>query len=206
MVNRERELRVILIGGSSHAGKTTVAQALASRLSWQHISTDSLARHPGRPWRRKPQAVPEHVAEHYLSLSVDELIADVLRHYQRLWPHIESLITNHATDPSAERLILEGSALWPEFVATLELENVAAIWLTAGNPFFQTRIYHESHFAQATEREQAMIQKFLARTQLYNEQMMTAVSQHNLLSLNSETASSPEELAGRCLEFLHPLP
>jgi adenylate kinase family enzyme len=68
------KLRVILIGGSSRIGKSTLAESLAMKLGWRHISTDSLARHPGRPWRAKPESVPLHIAEHYLSLSTNALI------------------------------------------------------------------------------------------------------------------------------------
>ena len=117
----QRDLRVILIGGSSQ------------KLGWRAASTDGLARHPGRPWKKKPERVPNHVAEHYLSLSVEELITDVLRHYRSMWPGIESLVTSHATDLATYRLVLEGSALWPETVATLDLDSVASIcpWLIA---------------------------------------------------------------------------
>jgi 2-phosphoglycerate kinase len=135
-------LRVILIGGSSNVGKSAIAQSLALKLGWSHISTDSLARHPGRPWRVKQKNVPEHTVEHYISLSINELFKDVLQHYKSLWPDIETIITAHATDVSSDRLILEGSALWPEFVATLDIKNVTAIWLTASNGLFQKRIYN----------------------------------------------------------------
>jgi 2-phosphoglycerate kinase len=43
--------RVVLIGGTSNVGKSTVAQAVAERLGFEYLSTDELARHPGRPWR-----------------------------------------------------------------------------------------------------------------------------------------------------------
>ena len=175
MSSLEHNIRVILIGGSSHAGKSTLAQALADQLGWQHRSTDYLARHPGRPWKTKPDVVPAHVAEHYLTLPVEELLADVLAHYQRLWPQIKEIVTTHATDLSASPLVLEGSALWPESVVTLQQDNVAAIWLTASNAFFQKRIYDGSQFDKTTGKDKEMIQKFLARTQLYNERMMTAV-------------------------------
>ena len=201
MTKLNQDLRVILIGGSSHAGKSTLAQALANRLGWQYICTDTLARHPGRPWQAKPQTVPAHVAEHYLSLPVEELLADVLRHYKNLWPRIEALITTHATDPSTERLVLEGSALWPESVATLDVEGVTAVFLTTSNTFFQTRIYNESSYAEATKQGQAMIEKFLARTQLYNKRMMTAVTHLNLPYLNIEQSLSIEKLLFTCLEL-----
>jgi len=197
----QRELRVILIGGSSHAGKSALAQALSLKLGWRHISTDSLARHPGRPWKTKPETVPEHVAEHYLSLSVDELLADVLRHYRSMWPGIEALVATHATDPFTDRLILEGSALWPESVAALHLDNVAAIWLTASGGLFETRIHHASRFGEASAREKTMVQKFLARALLYNERMMDAVRRIGLASLDIEATSSLDELSDLCLEI-----
>jgi 2-phosphoglycerate kinase len=189
------ELRVILIGGSSHAGKSTLAQSLASRLDWHCISTDSLARHPGRPWGK----VRPHVARHYLSLSVDALFEDVLRHYARLWPDIQSLITAHASDPSAQRLILEGSALWPESVATLRLEGVGAIWLTASDSFFQKRMYKNSGFDQASVRGQAMIEKFLQRTLRYNTRMIHVLRRLDLPYVNVEEASSLDELMDSAL-------
>jgi 2-phosphoglycerate kinase len=197
------ELRVILIGGSSHAGKSTLAAALAARLGGQSRSTDYLARHPGRPWRAKPEVVPPHVAEHYLTLSVDELLTDVLRHYRTLWPTIASLVATHAADDATERLVLEGSALWPESVATLPRDNhVAALWLTASPAFFRARIYRDSHFAEAMPREQAMIQKFLERTLRYNERMMDAVNRLGLASFNVEESASLDKLGERCLELL----
>ena len=198
----KRDLRVILIGGSSNVGKSTLAQSLASKLGWDLISTDSLARHPGRPWKAMPETVPDHVVEHYMSLSVDELIADVLRHYRGMWPNIEAMVTAHATDLSSNRLILEGSALWPESVATLDLENVAAIWLTARNDLFQMRIHQASRFEEATAQGKTLIQKFLGRTLLYNERMVNAVNRLGLMSMDVEATYSPDELSDMCLGIL----
>ncbi|MGH3312924.1 MAG: hypothetical protein ACRDP3_20470, partial [Streptomyces sp.] len=73
-----RDVRVVLIGGTSNVGKTTVAQEIADRFGFEQLSTDGLARHPGRPWRTPEWEVPAHVAEHYGSLTVDEMITSVL--------------------------------------------------------------------------------------------------------------------------------
>ena len=202
MIESNRDLRVILIGGTSHVGKSTLAQSLALKLQWRHISTDSLARHPGRPWRTRPEAVPKHVADHYLSLEVDDLFADVVRHYRSMWTDIEAMVTSHATDPCNERLILEGSALWPVSVATLDLENVGAIWLTASNDLLRLRIRNESRFEEVSDRDRVMIQKFLGRTHLFNEHMMDAVNRLGLLSIDVETTSSLNELSDTCLALL----
>ena len=83
--------RVVLIGGTSHVGKSTLSESLAARLGWTRISTDTLARHPGRPWKPAPEKVPDHVAEHYLSLSVNELIEDV--------PRVGFIVTNMSAGP-----------------------------------------------------------------------------------------------------------
>ena len=203
MIKSKRELRVILIGGSSSVGKSTLAQSLALKLEWSHMSTDSLARHPGRPWKTRLKTVPEHVAEHYLSLSVDELLAYVLHHYRSMWPNIEAIVTLHATDLSTDRLILEGSALWPDSVATLDLDNVAAIWLTASEDLFQTRIHNASRFKEEAAREKTMIQRFLGRSHRYNERMMDAVNRLGLLSMDVEATSSLDQLSDMCLELIN---
>lgn len=101
-------LRVILIGGSSHVGKSALARSLADTLGWRLISTDELARHPGRPWRSAPERVPDHVAEHYLTLPVDELIADVLHHYRvNVWPSVETLIRRYHSRSAVERSMVD---------------------------------------------------------------------------------------------------
>ncbi|MBN1579481.1 MAG: 2-phosphoglycerate kinase [Anaerolineae bacterium] len=195
--------RVLLIGGTSHTGKSTLAQSLASTLGWRYITTDLLARHPGRPWKTAPETVPQHVAEHYLTLSVNELIADVLRHYRdNVWPIAKAFVMLHVNDPAQGGLVMEGSALWPESVVSLDLDRIAAVWLTAGDDLFEARIYHESRYQDKTGREQTLIDKFLARTLAYNTRMMEAVNRLGLSSIDLDTTSSQEDLAGRCLSLL----
>ena len=62
-------MRVILIGGTSHAGKSTLGLSLAEKLGWDYLATDSLARHPGRPWKNQNQGASHagsYFGEHYL--------------------------------------------------------------------------------------------------------------------------------------------
>jgi len=54
--------------------------APVSGLIWDGTTVHRQTRHPGRPWQAKPKKVPNHVADHYLLLSADELLTDVLRH------------------------------------------------------------------------------------------------------------------------------
>ena len=198
MTGPASRLRVILIGGPSNAGKSTLAESLASKLGWHVTSTDSLARHPGRPWGQ----VKPHVAEYYRSLSVDELVADVARHHQRIWPGINGLITSHATDCSTDRLILEGSALRPEYVARLWLDEVAAVWLTASDGLLRERIHRASDFDQATAEEQLLVDKFLGRTHRDNQETMKVVRSLHLRLIDVEELSPTDDLADALLTQL----
>ena len=200
MGNLLPNLSVILIGGSSHAGKSTVSESLADKLGWSHLSTDRLAAHPGRPWRRTPgHKVMDIVADHYLNLSVDELMEDVLRHYRvNVWPKVEELIASHVGDSSANGLVLEGSALWPEFATDLNFDRVAALWLTTDEETFRQRIYTNSRYSTKSGREREMVDKFLQRTIAYNARMIEVVRRRGFM-LVDVMDSDATELAERCL-------
>lgn len=194
------EHKLLLIGGSSHVGKSTLAQSLASHLGWNYCSTDKLARHPGRPWQAKSKEIPKHVADHYQLLSADELIEDVLHHYRKnVWLLIEDIVTFHATDASSEKLVMEGSALLPESVITLNFDNIATIWLTATNNFLRRRIYTASQYETKSLYEKMLVDKFLERNRLYNDRIIDAVNRLGLMSLDVEDASTADELMSMCL-------
>ena len=194
------EHKLLLIGGSSHAGKSTLAQSLSSHLRWNYRSTDKLARHPGRPWQAKSEEIPKHVADHYQLLTADELIEDVLQHYRKnVWPLIEDIVTFRATDASSEKLVMEGSALLPELVVTLNLDNIATIWLTASNEFLRRRIYTASQYETKSPYEKMLVDKFLQRNCLHNARIIDAVDRLGLLSLDVEAAFTVDELMDMCL-------
>ncbi len=197
-------LRAILIGGTSHAGKSTLAAALAAHLSWEHRSTDRLARHPGRPWSVNGRPVPSHVAEHYATLSPDELLADVLEHYRvNVMPQVQEILNTPAADASSCGLVLEGSALWPDYVANLLGDEVMAVWLVAPDKVIADRIRGNSRCADASATEQHLIQKFIDRTLLYNRQLITSLAQHGLTSLKAHAAPKPTDHIAYILNRLH---
>ena len=166
------DARVVLIGGTSNTGKSSVAQVVAERLEFTYRSTDGLARHPGRPWRTPEWEVPEHVAEHYRTLTVEELVSSVLDHYERLWPRIKELIAQHADGQGGlGGLVLEGSALWPARVAALTVPRTAAVWLTAEDTVVRARVHAAGHYTEATAEERHLMDKFLARSARYQSLM-----------------------------------
>jgi 2-phosphoglycerate kinase len=196
------DLHVVLIGGTSNAGKSTLAQALARRLAWSCVSTDSLGRHPGRPWTVADRPVPAHVAEHYLSLSVEDLTTAQLRHYERMWPAITSLIDSHARDHDADGLILEGSGVWPDRVAEISDPTIAAIWLTASPATLRGRIYSASRYAELGDEGTILVDKFVERSLRYNEMMLSAVRRLGLACVEVDDVSSPDALLEQSLRLL----
>ncbi|MBT3943274.1 MAG: hypothetical protein HOC77_04035 [Chloroflexi bacterium] len=193
----------MLIGGPSHAGKSTLAKAVAGYLGWALVSTDSMARHPGRPWKMEKRPVPDHVAEHYSTLSVEELVADVMRHYNGMWPDIEQLIQAHTLEETADCLVLEGSAILPERFAKAGLGYVAACWLTADAEILESRIHASSDYAGAASGEQALIQKFVQRNDGLNALMRDAVDFHGLDSVDTNRTTRMDELVESCLELIN---
>ena len=151
-----------------------------------------------------PADRPPHVAEHYRSLPVDELIADVLRHYrQNVWPLVEEIVTARVTDLSTDRLVLEGSALLPDRFITLPYPNVAAVWLTAGREFLARRIYAESQYATKSPPEKLLIDKFLQRTWKFNDLMRTEVKRLGLASLEVDENTRLDDLIAACRSLIH---
>ncbi|MFD8810329.1 hypothetical protein ACFV23_02220 [Streptomyces sp. NPDC059627] len=195
-----RDVRVVLVGGTSNVGKSTVAQAVAEKLRFECLTTDGLARHPGRPWRTPEWEVPAHVAEHYGSLTVDELITSVLGHYDRLWPRIEELITAHAVEGSGRTgLVLEGSALWPVRVARLRVPHTAAVWLTADDAVIRARVHAAGRYEAATDEEQHLMDKFLARTERYQTLMIDALDRLDMDRIDAGDGRSAAALADAVL-------
>jgi 2-phosphoglycerate kinase len=173
-------VRVVLIGGTSHTGKSTVARAVADRLGFDCRSTDKLARHPGRPWRTPEWEPPSHVAEHYATLDVDELIRSVSDHYARLWPRIEELVVAGAT-AEGPGLVLEGSALWPPRVAGLRtVPGLRAVWLTADEPVLRERMRASARYPELPDEERHLVDKFLARAVRFQTLVEQAVDTHGL--------------------------
>ncbi len=170
-----RERKVILIGGTSNVGKSTVAQALAARLGWRCVSTDTVGRHPGRPWPIDGRPVPAHVVRHYLALPVEDLTAQQVAHYDRMWPAIVSLIERHTSDDGAGGLILEGSGVWPD---------------------------RASRFAELTGTDRILVDKFIGRTQRYDELMVSAARRAGMLVVAADSFSSLATLVDKCWQLL----
>lgn len=184
------EKNIILIGGTSHAGKSTLAGFLAAKFGLINISTDKLARHPGRPWKERLEEIPLHVQQHYFDLPVDELVADVLKHYQNIWPNVQSVIESNTNN-----LVMEGSALLPQLIQQIPLKEITAVWLTATDEFLKDRIYKSAHYSNKSVNEKYLIDKFVARTIAFDHIILKEVKALKLPFLEVQKFDTVAELA-----------
>jgi 2-phosphoglycerate kinase len=190
--------KVLLIGGVSHVGKSTLARRLADELNWQYLSTDQLARHPGRPWRSDGSSLPVDVLAHYSQLSTQRLTQSVLAHYQQnVWPIVEAIVLSHVNNPYDPNLVFEGSAILPELVSTAALERVSFVWLGASHAFIKARILETSDFSNRTTNEQHLIQAFLDRTLALSDITQSAVRAAGLPVIDVEEPGAYQELRSR---------
>ena len=191
--------KVLLIGGTSHVGKSTYGKELAQSIGWNHLSTDRLARHPGRPWRVGQSDVPRDVVNHYLCLSTAESLLSVLTHYrQNVWPIADAIIRSHSNNPFDPHLVLEGSAILPEQVARSNFADASAIWLTAPEDVIRQRIYDSSQYAQRAETEKQLIEAFLQRSLAFNQLILEQVRELDLRRLDASSPDTMDKLRAEC--------
>ncbi len=182
-------LQAILIGGSSHTGKSTLAKELSEQLGWKTISTDQLARHPGRPW---PSTRPQ-VAEFYSKLSEETIYWFLRVHHENIWPRLHQIIRTEITTHS--RFVFEGSALRPEFVAELVSDRLLAFCLYADASFLRDRMRAESQYWQQSEEQRQIIDVFIHRSLKDNEICFEEAQKQGIPILNVGTADNISNLA-----------
>ena len=186
-------------------GKSALTRSMATRLRFGCISTDDIGlairsvsapkTHP-----RLHSMGTEDYREYYITRSVDDLIADAMRTHKEMWPAIEAIVKAHAE--WGYPLIIEGWALWPERVATIGYDNVAAIWLTADEGFLESQTRAASGFYRGASDEESMIQNFLARNVRYNELMMSAANNLGLETVLVVAETSLDDLTEQCIRRL----
>lgn len=164
----------ILIAGTSHVGKSTFATAIARLLGRELISTDDLARHPGRPW---PTLRPQ-VAEFYSELSDNTIHWFLKVHHENLWPRIEQII--EARRQLSKPFILEGSALRPEYMARIKVGVVRPVLLHGDNEFLRIRLIEGSRLQHVDQASAAVIKKFIERSLRENSEFVKTACELNI--------------------------
>jgi len=162
--------RVLAIGGTSHAGKSSVGQRLATSLEWAYVSTDRLAKHPGRPWGHQPGIdPPSHVVAHYRANTTVDLTDLLLAHFATMRDVVSDAVTTHLqTSPG---VVIEGSALWPGMDITPALPVVSR-WLVIDDDHLWRRMRAESYYSRQPRRIQDLIEAFRDRSIGYQQRLV----------------------------------
>lgn len=177
----------LLIAGTSHCGKSTLAARISHMLGWRAVSTDTLGRHPGRPWLN----IPQTVAEFYDVLSDESIYWFYRVHHDNMWPLMVQTVAT--AQLSSGGFVLEGSALRPEKVAGLEGFHGEAICLTAPEEFLVARIRNESGYSGRTDAQRRHIDKFMVRSLRDNLELADAARRHDIAVLDVSDARAFEE-------------
>lgn len=168
-----------MIGGTSHCGKSTLARQVGDVLGLPVLSTDGLARHPGRPWL----GIPAPVAEFYQSLSHETIYWFLRVHHTNMWPLLAHEIGRHLASPSG--FVMEGSALRPEHLADLKQDDVLALCLYADAEFLTERIRRESDYEAREQGLRQLIDAFIVRSLRDNEEVIAAAREHRIWLVNA---------------------
>ncbi len=181
-----QQTKLILLGGTSHVGKSTFGRRLAEELNWNYLSTDQLARHPGRPWRSDASDVPDDVVAHFTTLTTHELSEAVLEHYRiNVWPIVDAIIRSRLNNPFEHGLIFEGSAILPKMISEANYERVRAAWLTAPVPVITERLRANSEYDRRTPAERVLIDAFLQRSIALDEVFRDAARRTNQMVVDT---------------------
>lgn len=187
-------LSTILISGTSHVGKSTLAGRLSAKLHCEAISTDSLARHPGRPW----PGIPAPVEEYYTQLSAETIHWFLKVHHQNIWPLIGGLIDSKAG--TGNPTVFEGAALRPEFISPLLGDTTAGVFLHAENDFLLKRMRSEAGYDDATTGQRRIMDAFIERSLRENTEMLASARQHGVPLVDVAQPAAFESLITELVE------
>lgn len=182
-------LQAILISGTSHVGKSTLAGKLAGRLGWDALSTDKLGRHPGRPWT----GVPAPVAEFYERLMPETIHWFLKVHHENMWRQVGPMI--EAERAAGRRFVLEGAALRPEYIAPLLSEETVGVLLHAEDAFLLARMRSASGYDAREPAERVIIDAFIDRSLRENAALLESARQVGLMVVDAADEWAVADLA-----------
>jgi len=123
-----------------------------------------------------------------MSLSTAELLDAVCDHYRsNVMPIAAALVGSHLNNSFDPGLVLEGSALLPNAVAAMDPARVKSIWLTMDDTALRARIYEQSSFFESTAEQQALVNRFCARSVAYSHWLQGEVEAHGLSSMDADS-------------------
>ena len=176
----------MLILGTSHVGKTRLATDLGAALGWPVVGTDTLARHPGRPWADAPPPV----LEHFIALSEEAILWFLRTHHDNLRHRVSQVLAR----PGSQ--IVEGAALRPEYLAEWGVPAERALCLFSDPEVLRARIMAASRYEGQPTFVKRAIKGFVARSLAENTALAEAARAAGIACVDtSEFSRMPDVLA-----------
>lgn len=199
---------VILIGGVSGAGKTTLGKALANRLGAERLTVDDLAAgargittaesHPGL--HGMTQAVTGlNWIEYCISRSVEQLTSDATAEHLAMWPAVQGVIRLHAS--KGPQIVIDGWYFRPEMISELDNDNVASFWLVAKREVLEERERNFDEGRNSSDAER-FLANFLGRSYWYNDLIEEQAKRFDLPILYQDGSRTPDDLVDAVMEHL----
>jgi len=191
--------KVILIGGSPRVGKSTAAALLASKLIRPCVSTDDI----GEALQSMLDIGPIKgypYPDYYALRTPQQLVDDIVAYHKKVEPAIARLVEVHSNWGSP--LVMEGWALYPEFVCGIENEQVFSVWLIAEPGLFESRMRANSSFLDNAAQPEKVIEGYLYRSEWHNKTLLDQckAGQRNYIVVEERT--TPEEIVDRIMAFV----
>ena len=202
--------QVILLGGASGAGKTTLGRLLAARLGAASLTVDDLltvAQEVTTPERHPDLFVMKRVPslQYFTESSVENLKADAEAQHRGMWPLVRRIVEKHAGwEPSP--IVIDGWHLRPQRVAELQEEleagRVWAAWLVAAPEVLQKREEANTEWMKGSTDPDRMLRNFLARSLWFNQLVKEEAVEHGFPVIHQPGAVPAETLCDEVLTVL----
>jgi 2-phosphoglycerate kinase len=198
-----KSAKIILIGGTPGAGKTTLGRNLAIKTGVTSLTIDDLKiatralttreSHPGLHIMSTGDSVG-----YFTTTASDKLIADAKVQHEATWPAVEKVIRSHAADWGSP-IVIDGWAMRPDWVAKLALDNVVSYWLHVKPEVLEQREKQNMDFFGQSADPERMLRNFLGRSYWFNEFVKEQAGSLGLPVLEQDGTVTVEELCEQVL-------
>lgn len=159
-----RDWQILLIGGSSGVGKTTIANTLAKSLQVNRLLVDDIR--IAIQATTTPAQLPD--LHYFLTLndpsrlSASEFTDGLIRVGTALIPAWQTIISHHLVVPETGRLIIEGDGILPALSTGMELADIQGLSIAVASHQIRSVFLVEND-------EDALLQNFITRDRGFNQ-------------------------------------
>ncbi len=194
-------MRVLWLGGSACAGKTSVARRLAEQLGLTLYSCDDhfeAHRRRADPVRHPHfHGLMDAPMEELWAQPADQQAAELLRFYE---DEMEMVLADLRDLPGP--VLAEGAGLLPGRIAALAPADHRALWLIA-TPTFRRQVYPQrgpfvAEMLGRTPDPKAAFARWMERDDLVARHLSQEARRHGMPVIEVDGSQSLKEITGRC--------